>query len=172
MGNMNKYKTLNFGEISFEDNHGYKSVRLEYNNHLINIFIDEDIYKNKMDMSLNIIDKIFEINIIAKKTILNNYFKKLNNCFKCRFDYIKEKMIRKVFDIYTYRNVNYGCIEKLLTYPNSLNITINDNNEFIIILGYILQNDCKFGRSGVMLHIFMDVQFNVFDFNYGEMMVN
>jgi hypothetical protein len=167
---MCQYKTDHFGKISFEDNPGYKFARVEYNGYLINFFIDDDIYNDNMDMCLKIINEYFEINVIAKKYILNNHLKKLNNCFKCRLDYFKGRIINKIFGINVNRDINYGCIEGLLKYPKSIDITMNNNNELMIIVGYILQNDCHFGVSGVMLRLCMDVKFNVLNFSHGEIM--
>jgi hypothetical protein len=172
--NMNKYKTKYFGEISFEDNpkYGYKNARIEYNNHLINIFIDEDIYKNKMDTCLNIIDKYFEINVIVKNVILDNYSNDyvLNNSYKCCFENHVKNIFDKIFGTRSFRKINLKCVQKKMEYPN-LHFNINnENNELEILLSYILSNYCPFGFT-IGLQVLTNEEFNIFEFGHGDMMI-
>jgi hypothetical protein len=170
---MDKFKTKYFGEISFNDNpgKGYKDTRIEYDNHLINIFIDEDIYKVKMDICLNIIDRYFEINTIAKDAILHNYSSKyiLKNPHICCFKNYMIKKLDRLFDTITPRLINLNCVQKKMEYPH-LHFDLNiDNNELHIMLTYILSRYCPYGFT-IALHVVTDEQLNTFEFGHGDMM--
>jgi len=169
--NMKNYITKTFGAISFEnvvfdyceENPKRKFANVEYNNEQITIFLNEYLYINKINMCLDIIEKYNEINVIAKNYILDKYLYKHNNCFRCYFEYFKNKRFA--------RRINFKCSKQDFEHP-VLHIKYNKNNEIIIQICYFLNYNCRFGRSGILLCVTMNEQLNIIDFYDLEVYVN
>jgi hypothetical protein len=72
---MGKYNTNYFGEISIDETRHFESCYLKYNGQNLHIiFSDCNIYGNKLNICLDILDKYIEINEIGKKAILKKFF--------------------------------------------------------------------------------------------------
>ena len=128
------------------------------------------MYKNKINICLDIIDKYHDLTLIAKRYLIDNYLVKFKNCFRCYFEYFRKKIIHKIFYSNLDRNIYFNCSKLRLEYPN-LSINLNDeNNEIEIILSYFSIYDCNYGMSSKILYILMNEKFEIIKFNHGELL--
>jgi hypothetical protein len=171
-----KYKTKQFGEISFHVHSGSTigSTDLKYDNQKINIFIpDIWTHTEKITPCLNIIEKYFEINNMAKNELLNNY--KENKVIKEYFKYNYRTMYNeerlKVFSTVKYRKIDFPAIIKNLSYP-VLHIRLNDenNNKLEVSLDFILAKDSVL--RGHLLEVHMNENLTISGYEHGEVLLD
>jgi hypothetical protein len=89
---MEKHATKYFGEVelAIDEDGSWADFDTIYNGQEITVSLsDYGIYKDKIKVCWEIIDKYVEINEIAKKAIIENFPQKngmVNFYFKCHFD--------------------------------------------------------------------------------------
>jgi hypothetical protein len=171
---MAKYKTKYFGEVTFDNSTEHLGIDLKFKNHVINIlFSDKSIYTDKINTCLNIIDAYFDINIISKNAILNNYQKSniIKTYFEDCFNNFDEKYRIKAFCTNEYTKMNFEHVVEKLEYPNLYFCLNSNNNELLITSHYILSNECSFGRSNI-LSVNLDEHLNVLEFKHGKVLID
>jgi hypothetical protein len=151
---MAEFMTKYFGEISINENDdGNADVDVIYNNQEINIFLYEyNLYGNKVNACLKIMDKYVEINEIAKKAILKNFNedKTIKYYFECHFDLLEEEDLIKIFGVNDFKKMGIESVVEKLEYPNLL-FTIEDN-EIAVSVDYEVSKE----YSDEILCVIMD----------------
>ena len=165
-----KYKTKQFGEVDFLVRPGadYGSAEVNYENQRIEIFIpDIWTHTGKITPCLDIIDKYFEINKIAKNAILSNYKKTkvIKEYFKNNFKEMDKEERMEVFSTGKYNKIDFPRIIEKLSYPG-LHISLSeDNKELQVSLSYVLAKD-SFLLRGDLLEVTLDENLSVLGFEH------
>jgi len=170
-----KYKTKQFGEISFhvwpDDDYGHTDIH--YQNQKIEIFIpDIWTHTKKIAPCLDIIEKYFDINETAKNTLLNNYKenKVIKEYFKFNFRKMYNEERLKVFSTVKYKKIDFPAIIKNLSCP-VLHIDLNEaNNELEVSLSYVLTK-VSWLRSQILI-VNIDENLTVSGYEHGEVLLD
>lgn len=158
-----EYITKYFGKIIIDERDGHGSTNLKYNNHEIHVFLaDFNIYGTKVNLCLEIIDKYFEINEIAKKAILENFPENetIKYYFECHFDVLEEEQLIEIFDVANFQEMDIKNIIEKLEYPNLL-FSI-ENNEISVSIDYMISKK----YSDEILCVKIDEKLNITGFSH------
>jgi len=132
--------TKYFGNIIVNvDKCGNCDAYIDYNNQEIVIFFsDYNIYDDKGKMLLEIVDKYFEINEIAKKSIIEYFHKSklLKYYFKWHFEMLRKSTIMELFGVTSFKKMDIKNIVEKLKYP-TLHCSM-ENGEKRISLAYMV----------------------------------
>ena len=123
-------------EVKFTDIPNFDNIYASFwavfncQNILVSIF-DYDIIGDKLALCWSIVDKYPEINKIAKKAMVKNFYEKeskVNEYFKYYFEKmaINEILIKKVFGVNDFERININNLIEQLNYPN-LDFYFEDN---------------------------------------------
>jgi hypothetical protein len=171
---MGKYQTKHFGEINFYDFSDFLNANVYYDDYRISFLLsDRKIYTDKITVCLNMIDKYFDINNIAKNAIMANYSKnkKIKKYFKYCFKNTGKEERGEIFFSDKYRKIDFKNIIGKLAYPD-LGFELSDkDNALIINCYYILSRKYSFCRSN-LLCVKIDEELNVLDFNHVETLID
>jgi hypothetical protein len=159
-----KFSTKYFGEVVIAvDNDGHGDTDVKYNNQEINIFLnDYNIYGDKVNVCLEIMDKYVEINDMAKKAIQDNFVENetLKYYFECHFDILEEAQLMEIFNTNKFKDIDINNVVEKLEYPNLL-FSIEDN-EIQVSVDYMISKE----YSDEILCVRMDEKLNITGFSH------
>jgi len=163
MAKADKYSTKYFGEIVVIEEDGHGNTDVLFDNQEINIFLcDYNLYGDKVEVCLRIMDRYVEINEIAKNAILKNFFENeiIKYYFECHFDVLEEEHLREIFGVNSFEEMDVKNVVEKLKYPNLL-FSI-DNNEIAVSVDYMVSEE----YSNEILCVRMDEILNITDFSH------
>jgi len=135
-----EFSTKYFGNIIVgADKCGDCDTYVDYNNQEIFIsFSGYNIYDDKGKMFLEIVDNYFEINEIAKKSIIEHFprSKILKYYFKWHFDTFRKSTIMEIFGVTSFKRMDIKNIVEKLKYPN-LHCSV-ENDKINISISYMI----------------------------------
>jgi hypothetical protein len=160
---MSEFETKYFGNIIIDTGGENGHTYVKYNNEEIRIFFYEyEKYEEKIKVCLEIMDKYLEINDIAKKAILENFFEDetIKYYFECHFDILEEDKLLEIFCESNFEKLDMTNVVSNLKYPNLL-FSIK-NNEINVSVDYKVSKK----YSDEILCVKMDEKLNVTGFSH------
>ncbi|MCL2115826.1 MAG: DUF2004 domain-containing protein [Methanobrevibacter sp.] len=141
---MVEFETKYFGKVIVDISEGHGNTDFKYNNQEINIFFsDYQLYEDKLEKCLEIIDKYVEIDKIAKKAIIESFPKNetIKYYFECHFDiFEEEQVLMEIFGVKNFQEMDIKKIVEQLKYPNLLfsleNNAINVSVDYMVSKKY------------------------------------
>jgi hypothetical protein len=157
------FTTKCFGDITIIEKGGHGNINAIYNNHEINIFLnDYSLYGDKAKICLEIIDKYIEIDEIAKKAIIEHFNKNeiIKYYFECHFDILDEEQLLEIFDVNNFAELDIKNVVEKFEYPNLL-FNIQDI-EITVSVDYMVSEE----YSDEILCVRMDERLNITGFSH------
>ena len=160
---MAEYSTKYFGTLVIDEKSDFEYLNVKYEDKEINISLSDcNIYGDKLNVCLNIIDKYIEIDEIAKKAILENFPENetVKYYFEYHFDILEEEKIFEIFGVKTFEEFDIVNAVEKLDYPNLL-FVIEKNKAITFSVDYKISKE----YSDEILCVKMDEKLNITDFS-------
>jgi len=152
-----------FGKINIDVDGEVGGADVKYADEEINIFLYQvPLYEEKVNLCLKMLDKYIEMDEIAKKAIVDNFFENeiVKYYFECHFDGLEKEKLLEIFGKKTFEEIDSKKVVEKLNYPN-LMFSL-ENNEIIVSVDYMVSEK----YSDEILCVKMDENLNVIYFSH------
>jgi hypothetical protein len=161
---MGKYVTKYFGELIIDENGTNADFDLTYKSNEINIyFSDLNLYKDKIRICIDMLDKYLEIDKIAKESIIEHFPEKkglINYYFKCHFEMLDEDELEEIFGTKSFKKLD---INKAVSNLYNPNIVFSANNGVInMTFDYVVSEE----YSDEILVVIIDEELNIIKYSH------
>ncbi|QQO08689.2 DUF2004 domain-containing protein [Breznakiella homolactica] len=160
---MGKYTTKYFGEITIDESSDFEFIETSYRNQAIHISLSDcSLYGPELKTCLGILDRYAEIDVMARKAILENFpgDETVAYYFECHFDSLEEEFLMKIFGVQRFDEFDIARTTAGLGYPDLL-FGIEDG-KINFSVDYMVSKD----YSDEILCVKMDRDLNVTGFSH------